>query len=70
MGENDQVIIPKDAIEEIQADIEIVRAIEILEYHDRVHLTGSPGSRYVVKIKTLTKALETIIANIRIHDAK
>ena len=64
-----KIEIPKDALEEILSDVEIVRSIETLEYHDKNFLSGQTNTRSREKINMLTKIIETISVNLLLKGA-
>ncbi len=60
MGEDNKIAVFKDALEEIRGDLEVVRAMETLEYHNRNYLASNVPRRSRERIEVLTKAIETL----------
>ncbi len=58
-GKGEEAIVPisKDKVKEVFGTIEMVKAIETLEYHDQNHLRGTVEMRSRVKTSLLTEVL-------------
>lgn len=60
MAEQDTVTISKDKLKEVVGAIEMIRAIEILEYYNKNHLSGNNESRSQIKINLATEVLQHV----------
>ena len=60
MEKDDLILVPKGVLEQIHSNLEIVRSVELLEYHDRNHLSWDVPRRCRQRIFTLGESIETI----------